>query len=767
MNGATEATLAELLAEAKAMSANLVTLNRLVSSGGSSLGQASANAGTQVRNLGNSAAEAGQKLNIMATAASMISGVFQTIGTIIGTLVNTVTGVVKGLYEFGKKAAEGTANLSDFYDSFRALPLGIGTLMGVLADFQRQNERLLTVYRDITASGASFGGQLANVRDVSARASLSLDEFSRVVRNNSDTFGLMGGNVDRGMNKMVDVQQRVISRFGNQLMGLGLTAENTANMVAVYMANTGRLDRQGIQNSDQMAEGVARMTMQMDAYSKITGKSREFLEAELKKKSFDAAWRTFTQGLGPEQSQSALQAIEFAIQQGGEGAGDALKQMFMTGGTVNTPITEASQLFYVQTQGQAENFVQTMYNSVMNMQAGSRAQLEVQMNAATRIGQAYNGFIGELGTTGAILAIQNNRNVINSNLANNALANAQRTQKDREKILDEVFAAQSAQGKGSAASAAAAQLAVRNFGLTINSIINGFLAPFMQVGQDLSSSFLNFLIPQATRLAGWLGEELTKIKTAFGSGGFTAAFEQVLSSLGSGINWTIEQFTPTWEKVKPQVLGAIQSTWDFVKPYLVKAFDNLMEFIKPYFERGVRYIFDEIKGYLYDVTGGRFGEDKNRSTMMRERDFQQSIVDSYQKKMREGTATGADLQASIQAESRMQQLSQLFEDYKKLTPDQKKDWRMPELRHSGTIGMTGSWWERETGPKIVQAGETVLRPEQLNQIVDTASQSGLAEAINRLNSMTAELVKATKQVVSNTSENIIATKALSGNLWAT
>lgn len=767
MNGATEATLAELLAEAKVMSANLVTLNRLVTSGGGSLGQASNNTGTQVRNMGNSAAEAGQKLNIMATAASMISGVFQTIGTILGTLVNSVTGVVKGLYEFSKKAAEGTANLSDFYDSFRSLPLGIGTLMGILADFQRQNERLLAVYRDITASGASFGGQLAQVRDISVRASLSLDEFSRVVRNNSETFGLMGGNVDRGMNKMVDVQQRVISRFGSQLMGLGLTAENTANMVAVYMANTGRLDRQGIQNSDQMAEGVARMTMQMDAYSKITGKSREFLEAELKKKSFDAAWRTFTQGLGPEQSQSALQAIEFAIQQGGEGAGDALKQMFMTGGTVSTPITEASQLFYIQTQGQAENFVQTMYNSVMNMQAGSRAQLEVQMNAASRIGQAYNGFIGELGTTGAILAVQNNRNVINSNLANTALANAQRTQKDREKILDEVFAAQSAQGKGSAASAAEAQLAVRNFGLTINSIINGALAPFMQVGQEFSTLFLNFLIPNATRMAQWLGEELGKLRSAYGSGGFAAAFEQLLKSLGTGVDNVIKEFTPAWEKVKPQVIGAIEKTWDFVKPYLVKAFDGLIDFIKPYFERGVNMLFDMMSGFLFFNTKGMIGKDSNVAAMERATQEQARIMEDYLKKKQSGTATNADLLAYATAEDRTKQLLSMIQSYRTLSFDEKKDWKMPELRHGGTIGMTGSWWEKESATLNIQAGESVVTQDQMRQIVDTASQSGLAESINRLNNLTAELVRATKQVAANTADTVVATKSLSGNLWAT
>jgi hypothetical protein len=81
--------------------------------------------------------------------------------------------------------------------------------------------------------------------------------------------------------------------------------------------------------------------------------------------------------------------------------------------------------------------------------------------------------------------------------------------------------------------------------------------------------------------------------------------------------------------------------------------------------------------------------------------------------------------------------------------------------------MTGNWWEKESATLNIQAGESVVTQDQMRQIVDTASQSGLSDAINRLNNSTVELIRATKQVASNTAENVTATKALSGNLWAT
>jgi hypothetical protein len=767
MNGATEATLAELLAEAKAMNANLVTLTRLSNSANNALGSSANNASRNVNNLSNSAQSASRNLDILATAGNLISGVFQTIGSLIGGLVGGITATVKGLYNFSLKAAEGTARLSDFYDSFRNLPFGIGMLMGILADFQRQTEKLLDVYRNITTAGAAFNGNLALLRTAATRGSLTLDEFARVTRSNSEIFSTMGGNVDAGVMKFTEAQNRLMNRYGGQLLGLGLTAEGAANMLGIFMNNAGRLDRQEMQNSDVVAQGVLNMTMQMDAYSKLTGKNREQLEAEMKKKSFDAAWKTFTAGMGPEQAASALAAIELAIAKGGEGAGDMVKQMFMTGGAITTPMTEGAQQFMVQTQGAGEEFVRTFHDSVLNMQAGSREQLTTQMEAVRRLGIAYNDFIGPMGNMGAVLSIQGNKFVNNTALMNTALVDARRTEAEQRKAIDEVLKQQAAQGKGTAKSAAEAELAVRNFGLNLNNIINSALAPFIEIAQKFSTSFLNYLIPVATSLANWLGTQLTAIKQAYGEGGFTAAFQQILKSLGDGVDTVIAKFKPTWDAIKPQVLGAMESTWNFVKPYLAKAFDGLVEFIKPYFMRGVQYLFDEMKGYLYDITGGRFGTDKNRSAMTREFDFQQALIDSIKRGAGGNALTASDIAGISKAKEIQQRLIDEEKRYIGMSKEQKSNYQMPEIRHGGTIGMTGSWWEKESATLNVQAGESVVTQDQMRQIVDTASQSGLADAINRLNNMTAELIKATKQVAANTAATVDATKSLSGNLWAT
>jgi hypothetical protein len=153
--------------------------------------------------------------------------------------------------------------------------------------------------------------------------------------------------------------------------------------------------------------------------------------------------------------------------------------------------------------------------------------------------------------------------------------------------------------------------------------------------------------------------------------------------------------------------------------------------------------------------------------MTREFDFQQALIDSIKRGAGGNALTASDIGGISKAKEIQQRLIDEEKRYIGMSKEQKSNYQMPEIRHGGTIGMTGHWWEKESATLNVQAGESVVTQDQMRQIVDTASQSGLADAINRLNNMTAELIKATKQVAANTAATVDATKSLSGNLWAT
>jgi hypothetical protein len=87
-------------------------------------------------------------------------------------------------------------------------------------------------------------------------------------------------------------------------------------------------------------------------------------------------------------------------------------------------------------------------------------------------------------------------------------------------------------------------------------------------------------------------------------------------------------------------------------------------------------------------------------------------------------------------------------------------------RHAGTIGMTGNWWEKADTTVNIQQGESVVTQSQMDQIVNTASQNGVAQALQQLNSLTAQLLRQAKDTAENTRLTHEATRRLDGNLFA-
>jgi hypothetical protein len=78
--------------------------------------------------------------------------------------------------------------------------------------------------------------------------------------------------------------------------------------------------------------------------------------------------------------------------------------------------------------------------------------------------------------------------------------------------------------------------------------------------------------------------------------------------------------------------------------------------------------------------------------------------------------------------------------------------------------MTGSWWEKSDATLNVQAGESVVTPSQMAQLT---SQNGVADGIQQLNSLTAQLLSVMRQNTDYTQRTYNATKELGGNLFAT
>jgi hypothetical protein len=79
--------------------------------------------------------------------------------------------------------------------------------------------------------------------------------------------------------------------------------------------------------------------------------------------------------------------------------------------------------------------------------------------------------------------------------------------------------------------------------------------------------------------------------------------------------------------------------------------------------------------------------------------------------------------------------------------------------------MTGNWWETETGPKIVQAGETVATQQQILDLLSGSSQNTLVAVMQQLNTNNQTMLGVLRSIDENSRRNVDATKALNGDLF--
>jgi len=95
-------------------------------------------------------------------------------------------------------------------------------------------------FQNVAMSGASFNNSLTELRDTSARARMSLSEFTSMVSSNSDKLAAFGGTATQGA-KMIAAMTNSNGKMREDLLNLGFTFEdiNEAMLDYSYITRAG------------------------------------------------------------------------------------------------------------------------------------------------------------------------------------------------------------------------------------------------------------------------------------------------------------------------------------------------------------------------------------------------------------------------------------------------------------------------------------------------------------------------------------------------
>lgn len=203
-------------------------------------------------------------------------------------------------------------------------------------------EENFAAYQKLATSGVNFAGNLTQMRMAAADSYLTLDQFSKVMKENSEAFAKMGGTANDGAIAFSKVNKELIQgEAGQKLMALGYTAEDVSSGLANYIAMTGGRNAQEMKDTKALSAGAAEYLTQLDDLAQITGKSKEQQEAALKEANANQAYQSYLLTLDEDGKKKANAAMAEAMAKGGKGAADALQSQLLG----LPPMTKAAQEF--------------------------------------------------------------------------------------------------------------------------------------------------------------------------------------------------------------------------------------------------------------------------------------------------------------------------------------------------------------------------------------------------------------------------------------
>lgn len=777
MNGATEATLQELLAIAQSMNGNLIKLNSMFASfqkaggmgtagGGGGASSALNSAATAASGFSKALSPAGLALGVLQGAAFAVGKVLGVMADMVGAVIDGITKTIGALVKFSLQASLGEAKLSDFYKAFSDVPL-IGRLFSFFGDIVAMQERVLGSYQAVAKSGASFSGNLEDLRMAAARSYMSLESFVATVGKGGETFVLMSGNMQEGIRRFVDTQHKLLNPNGpyaQSIAGLGYTAEETATAMQSVIRSQGIMTGKNSMNNDQLAKATRDYMQDLDQLAKITGKRRDQIQAEVDEAQADQAYQLFLDSItDPTEKQKIMSHVQQQVALYGKTGGEIAKNAVRG---IMVPMNEA------QTQFMTFNRRIMDVNAQANKSIKDRSITDEQFKK--NMGQANYTVLKETGAMFKSMGPVTTALASGMYPAINGIIAAQRQAAaagyDFATAQEIAKKAQQEQYKGTAGALKLSEDSIKGFGSEILKLISIVLRPLMSIltgwtgqiqalGETLSkdleepvtlfADYMKQVIePKLIEIGNWFSETFRLLKESKPG--------EFWSTLGERLK---DGFAKIWKVVEP----VLASVWKSIEPVVVKAFSAVFD-----------AMMKVVKDWIGDNTW--FGE-ASKDRKERESEMQTKSFKEWMNKLQSSTDTFGQFGSLNRGAVEKGGDKEAYQIYKQQVEakqwDPTKYQNPPEVkpqdrRAGGGFVSPGSYLVGEKGPEVLNVGSNgdVITNENLTRLLAMNGQQNNSQGeLTQLNKLVAELIRINRDQRDINKQHLDAIKSLNGNLF--
>jgi len=198
------------------------------------------------------------------------------------------TGEVLG--KLGKAATAGSGKIDDFTSAFKGRLGGIGDIIALAGTRFQTN---LDTFRTLSNVGAAFGQDLVTLRETAAAAGLPIEDFTKLIRDNSQSLAQLYGSSTQGAIAFSNLSRDFRTANIDFLAPLGLTVEELNDTLLTTLniqRLSGNFDRNNTQAQTQAARGLI---IEIDKLAKLTGQQRTELTKQMERQMANARFQAF------------------------------------------------------------------------------------------------------------------------------------------------------------------------------------------------------------------------------------------------------------------------------------------------------------------------------------------------------------------------------------------------------------------------------------------------------------------------------------------
>ena len=250
-------------------------------------------------------------------------------------LKNKSMAAQQAMQDFGSTLLKGSDKFGDYTQSmfsymgmlgpgFKLLATGLQAMVNAV-----DNQVLL--FREFSKVGADFGDSIFDSQLSAAKAGISLDTLKDVVTANADTLALLGGSVNAGRMRFVNISKTIQQNVQPQLSRLGMTTADTSNFLLDYLEIQTELGQAQNQTDEELIRGTEFYIKELDLLSRVTGMSRKEASEALKQQQKDTQLKSFLASL-PAELQTKIGGVLASIEKDSPALAAALKEFAILDG---------------------------------------------------------------------------------------------------------------------------------------------------------------------------------------------------------------------------------------------------------------------------------------------------------------------------------------------------------------------------------------------------------------------------------------------------